>query len=850
VISVAIRSMAERKLRSVLTAVAILLGVAMIAGTYVQTDQIRSAFADIEQTARTGVDLSIAPKTAFNANFAPPDPIPESFVERVAGVPGVDRAEGQLTELGSLVVDGKAVEAQFAPTMVVSLPGEPFNPLQIARGELPDARGEVAVDRQLADRERLSMNQRVGVTTRSGVRRARVVGVVNFGDVGSLGGATLIVARRQDVQRWFHRENHVFEIVVSADRGVAPEELAGRVREVLPDTLVVKTGQQAVADAKERDDAALGFLRPALLAFAFAALMVGAFIIFNTFSITVAQRTREFALLRALGATRRQVLGAVAAEALLIGAAASGLGLLAGLGFARVLGALFDAAGFGIPVGDMRLAPRTIAVSLAVGIGVTLASALAPALRATRVAPVAAMRDEKPSGPRHPRLRLAMTVLVGLAGVGLLVQGLLGSGPAAGRLGAVGAGAALLFVTVALLARHLVGPLATVAGWPVERLGHMTGRLARENAVRNPGRTAVTAAALMVGLALVVFVAVFAAGLKDSLNGTVDQRLGNGLVITSDSITPLSAEVGARLGHVPGVGATSRQYVDQFQVDGKPVNAATDVLNGVDPIGLREIYRFEWVNGSDGAVDALRSGSALIEEQFAERHALAVGDSFTAQATTGRTARLLVRAVYRDPQLMTGAIVSGAQFVALSAATDPFAFYAEVDDPAASPEVVSGRASRALADFPGAKVRTTDEYREWLGGRVDQIIFLLYALLAMSLVISLFGIANSLYLSIHERTRELGMLRAIGATADQVRRLVRYESVITALIGGLLGTGVGLLFGWLTTLALADLGLGFAVPVGQLALLLLLAVVVGVVGAWLPARRAARLDVLEAVASE
>ena len=578
--------------------------------------------------------------------------------------------------------------------------------------------------------------------------------------------------------------------------------------------------------------------------------MVGAFIIFNTFSITVAQRTREFALLRALGATRRQVLGAVAAEALLIGAAASALGLAVGLGFARLLGTLFDAVGFGIPVGDMRLAPRTIAVSLAVGIGVTLASALAPALRATRVAPVAAMRDEKPSGPRHPRLRLATTVLVGLAGVGLLVQGLLGGGPGASRLGAVGAGAALLFVTVALLARHLVRPLATVAGWPLERLGHMTGRLARENAVRNPGRTAVTAAALMVGLALVVFVAVFAAGLKDSLNGTVDERLGSGLVITSDSITPLSTEVGARLGHVPGVGATSRQYVDQVQVNGRPVSAAVDVLNGVEPVGLHAVYRFEWLHGSDSDLAELRSGAALIEEQFAERHRLAVGDVFTVKATTGRKARLLVRAVYRDPQLMTGAIVSGAQFVAMSAATDPFAFYAEVDDPVASPTTVSHRVSTALADFPSAKVRTTDEYREWLGGRVDQIIFLLYALLTMSLVISLFGIANSLYLSIHERTRELGMLRAIGATADQVRRLVRYESVITALIGGLLGTAVGLLFGWLTTLALADLGLGFAVPVGQLALLLMLAIVVGVIAAWLPARRAARLDILDAVASD
>jgi putative ABC transport system permease protein len=842
--------MGERKLRSLLTGIAIVLGVAMIAGTYVQTDQIRSAFAQIEETARSGVDVAITPKTAFNADFAPVEPIDEALVERVARVPGVERAEGQLTEIGSLVIDGKAVEQQFAPTMVMSLSGKPFNPLQLVRGSFPRAPGEIAVNRQLAQQERLAPGRSVGVTTRTGVQPARVVGVVDFGGVSSLGGATLVAAGKADLQRWFRREGQVFEIVIAAAPGVSAEELAGRVRDVVPAAVEVKTGRQAIADATARDDAAMGFLRPALLAFAFAALLVGAFIIFNTFSITVAQRTREFALVRALGATRRQVLAAVAAEALFVGATASAFGLLAGLGFARLLAALFDAAGFGIPLGGMELAPRTIALSLAVGIGVTLASAMAPAVRATRVAPVAAMRQEAPGPSRHRRLKSVLASVVGLLGLGLLVQGMLGDAPASGRLAAIGAGATLLFVGVAMNARHLVRPLAAVAGWPIERLGRMTGRLARENAVRNPGRTAVTAAALMVGLGLVVFVAVFAAGLKDSLNGSIDRRLGNDLIVMSDSVTPLSRDVGVRLGQVPGIGATSPQYVDQVQVDGKPVDQIVDILNGVEPAGLRSVYHFDWIEGSDANLGELRSGYALVEEQFAEQHGLAVGDVFTVKASTGRSARLLVRAEYRDPQLMQGVIVSSAQFVAISAATDPYAFFAALDRNAVDPAAVQGKVAEALGDFPSAKVRTTEEYQDYIGGRVDQIIFLLYALLVMSLVISLFGIANSMFLSIHERTRELGMLRAIGATAEQVRRMIRYESVITALIGGVLGTGIGLLFGWLTTLALADLGLGFAVPYAELAVLLGLAIAVGVAGAWLPARRAARLDILDAVASD
>ena len=850
-IAVALRSMAQRKLRSALTAVAVLLGVAMIAGTYVQTDQIRTAMSDITHTANSGVDAEMTPRTAFRSTFGANDLIDQRVVARASHVAGAADVQGELFQTGSLVVGGKTVEPKFAPAIVVSATRAPFDPLRNVSGRLPGQRGEVLVNRKLAQDEHLTVGQRVGVTTRTGIQRVRLVGIADYGNVASIGGATLIVAPMADVQAWYGLEGKVSRVVASAAPGVTPAALVARLRRTFPRTIEIRTGEQAAAeDAKTASDSIGSFLTPALLAFSGAALLVGAFIIFNTFSISVAQRRREFALLRSIGATRRQVLTAVAAEALVLGIIASVLGLLCGLGFARGMGALFDAAGWGIPRGGMQLAARTIVIGLSVGIGVTLVAALVPAVRATRVPPVAAMRDEAlAEAPPSSRRRRLATALVGLTGLALLVQGLFGNGPASSRITAMGLGSLLVFVGVALSARYVVRPLAAVVGWPLQRLGHAAGELARDNATRNPARTAITAAALMVGLALVVFVSVFAAGLKDSIDGAIADRAKADLVVTSDTVAPLSHAVGPRIDRVPSVVATAPQYLDQVQVGGRKVNTVTDQLNGIDPLALRDAYRFRWLHGSDADVQRVVGTAALVEEQFAKAHGITVGNRFRVTGPTGHSATLTAIAEYRDAQLMQGVMVDVAQFQALSSLRDPLSYFvtlaADTDTAAAQRDVKA-----ALTGFPAAKVRTSAQYSDYIGAQLDQLVYLLYALLAMSIVISMFGIANSLFLSIHERTRELGMLRAIGATAAQVRRMIRYESVITSLIGGVLGTAVGILFAWLTTFAVKDLGVGFSIPVGQLAIFLLLAVVVGVLGAVAPARRAARLQILDAVRSE
>jgi putative ABC transport system permease protein len=847
-----LRGMIERRLRSALTAVAILLGVAMVAGTFVQTDQITRAFEDIQHTANSGTDVVVRPKQQFgNTTFATNKPISQDLVAKVAAVPGVATAKGGLDARGALVVNGKRIVNQFAPSLVVSTSGPPFDPTQAVEGRQPAADGEIAVIAETAREEHLRVGQRVGLSTGTGVKDVTIVGIFTFGDVASIGGASVVSATLSQLQEWFDRPGQITSVMAAADAGVSPTELADRVAAVTGPDLEVKTGEaEAQSQADDINASIGGFLTPMLLVLSGAALLVGAFIIFNTFSITVAQRTREFALLRALGATRAQIVRAVGLEALALGVGASLVGLLGGLGFARLLGILFDAVGAGIPRADAALAPRTIIVSLVVGVGVTLAAALAPALRATRVAPVQALTGTAALSPRARRWAPWIAGLVSVLGLAALIQGLFGAGPASARIGVIAAGAILIFVGISLVARHIVKPLASAAGWFIERAFRTPGRLARENAMRNPGRTATTSSALMVGLALVVFVCVFTAGLKESITNSSDQLLTSDIILTSEGSEPLPKAAGVAIARVPSVDAVAPLYLDQVQVNGEPSDLSTDVINGVAPDQLQAVYSFEWLRGGTDAAAARLSGNgALVEEQFAKSHEVSVGDVFTIQTSTGPRVRLQAQGVYRDPLVLPGVVVAQPAFERASAATDPLAVLITSAD-GADAAAVKRDVSRALAAFPVAKVQTTDEYRDASAAQLDQFVYLLYALLALILVISLFGIANSLFLSIHERTREFGMLRAIGATRTQVRRIVRYESVITAAIGGLLGTGIGLLFAFLITTALSDLGLGFSVPVGQLAGFLVLAVLVGVVAAVVPARRGASIDVLEAMHHE
>jgi putative ABC transport system permease protein len=840
-----LRNLTSRPLRTALTTLAILLGVAMISGTYVLTDQITNGFNDIFKTAYKGTAVVVQPKVEFGQGDGTTIPsMPETLVADVQGVDGVANVDPSVEALGAVLVDDKVVKTGGAPTLILSAEGDSAQ-ITWKEGGRPGASGQVAVNTGFADKNNVKIGDHIALATAKGTVPVTVSGIFNFGNASSLGGTIMVAALRADVQNWYDLKGKLTSISLTADPGVTPEELAARVRAVLPASLDVKTGEQAAADASSSTSGAINsFLRPALLAFGGVAVFVGAFIIFNAFSITVAQRLREFALLRALGSSRRQVLTGVIVEALIVGVAASVTGLFAGLGVAKAITQLFKAVGADFPVAGLGLAPRTVIVALLVGVGTALVAALIPALRATRVPPVAALQE----GAVLPESRIGrfstpLAVLVAVAGTAVAALGFFGDATTSVRLLEMGGGAMLLFVAVAMVARHVVRPLTRVIGWPLERLGGTSGRLARENAGRNPARTASTAAALMIGLGLVVFVAVFAQGLKSSFIDVFDTTVAADVVaFDNTSYQPLPKAGIDTLRTVPGVETVAGLASTQVKIgDNSPTYA-----NAISPTDFAKVWKFDWVEGNDSLLTKLDATTAIGDEQWAKGQGVAVGDTFTVSTQSGKTAELTLLGTYRDPVLLNGLVVANAAFERLDLPVDPQITMAK-GAPGTDPNKLKASVEAALKGFPTQTVYTQKGYKDFVSKQINQLLLMLYALLAMSVTISAFGIVNTLVLSVYERTREIGMLRAIGTSRRQMRRIVRYESVITSVIGGLMGTVVGVVFAYAVTTRFADQGFTFSVPFGQLGIFLVVAMIVGVLAAVLPARRASRVNILEAI---
>jgi len=847
-IRVAWRSLRSHKLRTVLTTVAILLGVAMISGTYVLTDQIDRGFREIFTDAYRGTDVTVTRKARFAGQLVgATEGLPQDMVEQVRAVDGVEQVYGYATGMGAVVVRGEVVQTGGAPTLFFSYSPNDLTPPDYVRGRPPEEPGEVAVIQKLATDERLQPGSPITVVTDDGAHEATVCGVFRFAAQSSLGGSILVHTTLSDAQRWFGMAGRISEIDVRAEAGVSAAGLAARIRAALPAYTEVKTGAQAAADQTRALSDAIGtFLRPVLLSFGGIAVFVGAFIIFNAFSMTVAQRRREFALLRALGASRSQVLWSITAEALVMGVLASTAGLFAGLGVAAAVNQVFRSGGFDIPHSGLVLQPRTIVIALVVGVVVTMLSAVAPALRATRVPPVAALQE----GAELPRSRLtrltpALAAVVAVLGALLIAGGMYGGGSTLVRLATTAAGALFVFVAVAIASRSFVGPLAAWLGWPLQKVSPVSGRLARDNSRRNPGRTALTAAALMIGLAVVVFVAVLAQGLKSSFIDSFDRTVRADYIIASTNYMTIPSDTERRIESVPGVEAVVS--LDAQQVEAK--DGVTAVVWGIDPVAIGRVWSFDWISGDDAALVELGSRGAVIEEQTAASLGVKRGGIVRVTTVEGRRADLKVLGTYRDPMILNGITVGMAGYDALFPKSQTFMVVAK-----ARPGVDVGATQRAIetamASVPTAKVRSTDEYKESTVDLVNQLLTLVYGLLALSVVISLFGIVNTLVLAVYERTREIGLLRAIGMSRAQVRATVRYESVITSIIGALMGIVVGVVFAWVVTTRFAGQGIVFSIPGAQLAAFLLLAVMVGVVAAILPARRAARIDILAAIQYE
>ena len=846
-IRIAWRSLVAHKLRTILTALAILLGVAMISGTYVLTDQIDSGFKQIFTDAYKGTDVTVTRKAVFTGDMTGMSQgLPQTTVDQVRAVDGVAEATGYVGAQAAVAVDGKVVETRGAPTLFFSYAPSDVSSTTYIQGSPPSKSGDIGVIQKLAKDEKLTIGSPITVITQTGAQQARVSGVFQFAAESSLGGSLILQPTLQDAQTWFDMQGRVSEIDVKAVAGTSAETLASRVRAALPGYADVKTGTQAAADqTKQVSDAIGSFLTPALLSFGGIAVLVGAFIIFNAFSMTVAQRRREFAMLRALGASRNQIMAIVTGEALAIGILASLLGLLAGLGVASGINALFKAIQVDIPHSGLVLAPRTIVIALSVGIVVTLLSAVIPAWRATRVPPMAALQEGAALPPsRFARFTPYFAVAFAVLGAVGIVAGMYGPGTTTTRLGTVALGAVIVFVAVAMVSKYFVRPVARGLGWPLQKLSPVSGRLARDNSGRNPARTAATASALMIGLGVVVFVAVFAQGLKSSFVDSFDATVRAQYIVSGSNFMPIPNDALTRAQSVPDVQNAAGISMQQVQVDKK-----MSAVVGLDPYAFARVWHFDWIDGNDKLLTQLGQDNAIVEQQTASSLGLKVGKKFTAVSADGNKATFKMIGEFRDPMMLNGIVLSDTGFRTLAPKPQLFMVFAAAN-PGADQQRTLRDLKASLADLPTAKVQTSEEYKATTVSMVNQLLNLLYGLLAMSVLISLFGIVNTLVLAVYERTREIGLSRAIGMSRRQVRATVRYESVITSVIGGLMGIVVGVVFAWVVTTKFAGQGITFSIPGGQLVIFLVVAMIVGVLAAILPARRAARIDILQAIQYE
>jgi len=848
----ALRGLLSRKLRTALTALAIVLGVAMISGTYVLTDSIDQAFDRIFTDIRQGATAVISGRSAFDLSEGTGVSAPtfdESLLDEVLALPGVADAEGSVDSETTQLIgdDGKAVVYGGAPNLGFAIAdGESvFNPLTLVEGTWPGP-DEVVVDKETASKEDFEVGETIGVQAEGPVERLRVAGIVQFSSGLTIGGATLAGFDLPTAQRLMKKEGRLDEIAVAARPGVADAELVRQIEEILPEGAQVKTaGEQASDDAAETSEF-ITFLQGFLLAFGGIALFVGSFVIANSLSITIAQRTRELATLRMLGASRRQVLGSIVLEALVVGVVASVIGLFLGLLLAEGLFGLFDAVGFTLPNTGLVFLARTAIVALLAGILVTLFASLRPAIRATRVPPVAAVREGATLPPgRFARFRGIGTVLLAAAGFVALSYGLFRDGLDTTQILVwMGLGTLLVFLGVALFSSRIVRPLAQLLGWPATRMGGAAGILARDNARRNPQRTASTSAALMIGLALVTLVATLAAGIVSSFESSVDELFTGDFAITAqNNFSPIPVDAAGAAAEAPGVVVVGNVRSGETLVFGD-----ASFSTAVDP-GMAEVINMTWKEGSQSVFSTLGEDGAFVDDGFAEDHELGVGSPIEVTFPNGSTRQFAIEAIFDPP---TGGSPFGSVTVSTEVwdveVSNPRNLYSFLKMGGGPTDENQAALDAALADFPNAKAQTREAFIDNQISGLSAVLNILYVLLALSIIVSLFGIVNTLVLTVFERTREIGMLRAIGMTRRQIRRMIRHESVITALIGAAVGIALGLVLAALL-IARVDF-LVFVFPTTQIIVFVIAAIFVGILAAVFPARRAAKLDPLRAIAYE
>jgi putative ABC transport system permease protein len=850
VLRATLKSLLARKLRLILTALAVVLGVGMTAGSFILTDTALKSFDNLFGTVFAGTSVVVQAPTAFDptgggggGGGAERKPIPESVLPKVEGVDGVAGADGSIGSSAWIIdpATNKVIQNGGAPPL-----GGSWDPntttLEFEPGGLPPTGpDQVVIDAGTANSHGITVGQRIKVVTPTGPGEYTVTGLVHFGASESLGGATLALFDLPTAQKVFDRQHEFDAIYVKADEGVSPNDLAPRVAAVLPKGYEAITGESAAQDQKDQISMGLGFLRLFFLIFGFVTLFVGAFIIFNMFNIVVSQRTRELALFRALGASRRQVRWSLFIESVTVGLIGAvlgfGLGILAAFGLKAVVGAF----GLKLPPTALAIEPRTIIVSLIVGVGVTVAAAFIPARRASRVAPMEALRETSAQDTSIRRRAIVGGIILAL-GVAAIAAALFGNAANPGLV--VGLGVALTFIGVATLSPLFARGLAAVIGRPFRRSA--VGRLGDENAKRSPRRTASTASALMIGLGLVAFVAVFAASLKASAIKTLDEVLKADLTLaTSDGFTGFSTHLAAQLQQDPDFSVVSPLRQTEARIGGSDT-----FPNAIDPATFPEIADLSMVSGSVSGLS--QPNSLLVSSSKADSDDLSIGSTVDVTFAASGKQQLNVVGIYDNNAILgNDYVISIATYDANVEQPLDLNVFLKVADGVSVSDAQSRLDAMLQKDYPNVQANNQEQAKQQFLTQVNQLLAFVIVLLFLSIVISGFGILATLWLSVFERVRELGLLRAVGMARKQVKRMVRVEAVIVAVLGAILGIVIGILFAWALQQALSDLGITeLSVPVGQLIVMMIVAAFIGVLAAILPARRAAKLNVLQAISYE
>jgi putative ABC transport system permease protein len=828
--------------RLALTWLAVALGVAFVAGSLVLTDTSSRLLDEQFRTGAAGVDLTVRTGAAFDSAMGVEvqrDPLPAGVADRVAAASGVAQVRRVASGAGQLQVRGHVV-APKGPTLLSSWGGSPFTAYALRAGHAPRSPDEVVLDAATARAQHLSLGDTVTVSAAAS-RRLRVVGLAGIGDADGLPNSTVVLTDLPTAQGLLGLGSGLSSVEVVGADGTSVPDLRSRLATSLGTRYAVTSAQDAAAASADAAKESITYLRVVLLALAAAGLVVGAFLIANTFGIVLAQRSRELALLRAAGATGRQVFASVLGEALLVGLAGSLSGTALGVGAAHGLRGLAQGAGLALPDGPLTVTAQTVVIAVAAGTLVTLLASLPPARRAARVAPVEAMRasDPSPSAPRRLRLVggwVLLALAVGQLGMAALLHGVAG----------VGVGAALLLAALVVLGPVVAPRLAQAVGRPLDRAG-VPGQLARESTVRNPRRTAATVTALALGLALISFVTVLGSSAKAITAGGTEAVTADLLVQSSrdEMLGGLSPEVARRVAALPQVEAVSAVRFGHWLDQG-----ATSALTAVDPATLPRVAK---VAMTAGRLSDLDRGGVVVAEKVARERSLRVGDPLAMTFPRDGDQQLRVVGVMSDRSaqaLSTSYVLSLGTYAAHYSEDVDATVYVDL---ARGVDEASARSALAAAvrDFPNAQVRDQAEAAAARAAAVEQVLGLVTVLLGFAVLIALLGITNTLALSIVERTREIGLLRAVGMTRRQLRWMVRAEAVLVAAVAVVVGVVLGL---GLAAATLAGLSAGtevvLEVPVGQLSAVVVVAVVAGLAAGLLPARRAARLDVLAAVATQ